>query len=69
VTRVSVDMDTCINSGMCTSLASSVFAMNESARLVLIKVDLDDEVEAEKVRNAVACCPVEAITIEDSRAS
>ena len=63
--KVLVDMDTCIHSGMCTTLAAEVFTMDENARLVISKAQPGDVAEIERVKNAIACCPVEAISMED----
>jgi len=60
--KVVVDMETCIGSGMCTTIAPTVFALDDQGVLVLLKADIpDDSEEAGLVRDACFCCPVEAI--------
>ena len=63
--KVLVDMDTCIHSGMCTTLAADVFTLDQNARMVVSNANPKDAAEIERVRNAIACCPVEAISMQD----
>lgn len=62
---VSVDWDRCIHSGMCTTIAEKVFAMGSDARLVVVTGQIDSSEDIDRVHDAVACCPVEAILIDD----
>lgn len=60
--KVVVDMEMCIGSGMCTTIAPTVFDLDDAGELILLKDEVaDDTDEARLVRDAVACCPVEAI--------
>jgi ferredoxin len=59
---VDVDMKKCICSGMCTTIAPDVFRLDDDGKLVVLRRNLaGDEIGA--VRDAVACCPVEAISL------
>ena len=62
---VSVDWDRCINSGMCTTIAEKVFAMGPDARLMVMTGQVDNSEQLDRVHDAAACCPVEAILIDD----
>jgi len=63
---VIVDMKKCIGSGMCTSIAADVFKLDENGKLVLIKQEITSE-EMEAIRDAVFCCPVEAISLAEGK--
>ena len=64
--RVLVDLRKCIGSGMCTTIATDVFKLDDKGKVVVLKGDVIGQ-EAELVRDSVACCPVDAITIEDEQ--
>ncbi len=55
---VKVNKDLCIGCGLCTSLAPTVFEFDDDGKA---KVVLDD---ADAAAEAVASCPVSAITAE-----
>jgi ferredoxin len=58
--RVRVDTAACISSGMCVSMAPDRFAfdLDQHSRPVSELIDED-----EAVRDAVASCPVQAISV------
>ena len=60
--RVTVDAGLCISSGMCLSTAPGRFQFDRSGHStpVLALIDPDD-----RVRDAAASCPVEAILLTD----
>ena len=59
---VDVDMKKCICSGMCTTIAPGVFRLDDDGKLVVLRRNpFVDEIAA--VKDAVACCPVEAISL------
>jgi ferredoxin len=60
--RVTVDAGLCISSGMCLSTAPGRFQFDKSGHStpVLALIDPDD-----RVRDAAASCPVEAILLTD----
>lgn len=59
--RVVVDHETCITSGMCTSIAPEIFQIDDGKLKILIELSTDEL--QEKAENAVMCCPVEALSI------
>lgn len=61
---VVVDMKKCVGSGMCTTIAPRVFALDENGALVINRSEVTGE-EANAVRDAAACCPVDAISIRN----
>ena len=63
--KITVDWDRCIHSGMCTTIADRAFAMGPDARLVVVREQVDDTEELELVQDAAACCPVEAIVVDE----
>jgi ferredoxin len=61
--RVKVDWDKCVGSGMCLSMAPSVFDLDDDGNLLLLHGDALAEDEVSAVRDAVACCPTEALEL------
>lgn len=61
--RVVVDRDRCVGSGMCTSIAPGVFELDDVGGLVLKRDEVADEADQAAVNDAVACCPVEALSV------
>ena len=61
--KVYVDKNICIGCGLCTSVASSIFALggNGVAEPIIDKIPIDLE---EAVTEASDSCPVGAISIE-----
>lgn len=62
MSKVTVDWDRCIHSGMCTTIAGNVFELGPDARLVVLH-DTVDGADLDSVHDAAACCPAEAITV------
>jgi ferredoxin len=62
--RVAVDMETCIASGMCTKIAPSVFTLDPEGALHVVEAELSAD-HLPRVEDAVACCPVEALSLDD----
>jgi ferredoxin len=60
--RVHVDMEKCIGSGMCTGFAPDVFELDDAGTLRLLAETVPAHAEP-AVGDAVACCPVEAISV------
>jgi ferredoxin len=59
-----VDRGKCIGAGMCTTIAPSLFELdNEGALVVLSEQPATDEERA--LLDAVACCPVSALSTTD----
>lgn len=61
--KATVDQETCIGCGLCTSVCPEVFSMNEEDKAQAISEDIpsDEESTAEDARDG---CPVDAIDIE-----
>jgi ferredoxin len=62
--RVDVDMDRCIGSGMCTTLAPELFELDDDG-VLRVKAHVVPPGSEEGAEEAVACCPAEAIALED----
>ncbi len=62
--RVKVDMSLCIVSGMCTTIVPELFALNSEGQLVLLTDHVSHEMVA-ALDDAVACCPSEAISVDE----
>jgi len=60
--KVEVDFNKCTGLGICESLATEFFEVNDEGDLVLLKEDISDE-ELQAVEEAVAGCPTEALRI------
>lgn len=61
--KAKVDQDTCIGCGLCTSICSEVFEMNDDGKaegITEVTENLKDDAE-----EAASSCPVDAITVED----
>jgi ferredoxin len=61
--RIVVDWDRCTGMGMCESLAPDVFEVDDDGSLILHTEEVSQDQEAE-VREAVAACPTEALSLE-----
>lgn len=58
-----VDKETCIGCGLCPSICSDVFSMNDDdGKAEAITGDISDDLK-DDAEEAAASCPVEAITI------
>ena len=62
--RVVVDRDRCIGSGMCTTIAPALFDMDDDGVLIVIK-EAPAPNEQSSLLDAVACCPVNALSALD----
>lgn len=58
-----VDRDTCIGCGLCPSICSEVFSMDDDGKAVAIDDVVPSEHEDE-TKDAEASCPVNAISTE-----
>ncbi|RBY89744.1 ferredoxin [Blastococcus sp. TF02A-26] len=61
MTRVEVDRDRCISSGVCEHLAPEAFELDDDGVLQLLPAEPDPAVVAEAVR----ACPSGALTLAD----
>ncbi len=61
--KASVDQSICIGCGLCPSICSKVFAMNEEGKSHVIVDEVPTSAEDE-AKEAEVSCPVEAITVE-----
>ncbi len=61
--RIVVDWDRCTGMGMCESLAPDVFEVGDDGSLILHTEEVAADQGAE-VREAVAACPTEALSLE-----
>lgn len=59
--RVLIDTEECIGSGMCVAIAPEVFELEDDIAVVVGSTEGAEEEEA--LRNAAACCPVDAIKL------
>lgn len=57
---VLVDKEKCIGCGSCVAIAPKTFKMDEDNKTEIINPAGDD---AEKIKEAVEACPVDAITL------
>lgn len=62
--KAEVNKNTCIGCGLCTSIASLVFAMDDDGLATTIITDEVPSELNESVQEAASSCPVEAIVIE-----
>lgn len=60
--KVVVDRKKCTGLGICESLASAFFEVDDSGDLLLLKEDIDPD-ELAEIEEAVAACPTEALRI------
>lgn len=58
-----VDEETCIGCGLCPSICSEVFSMNDDGKAVAID-DLVPSENEDETKDAESSCPVNAISIE-----
>ena len=63
MSRVQVDRERCVGSGVCESLAPEVFEVDDDGALVVHKPEPADE-ELDDVRDAVQQCPARALALE-----
>jgi ferredoxin len=63
--KVCVDKDVCISSAMCVALAPDRFVLDEQQRSGPAEAEIDPD---ERVRDAAASCPSQAIGLVDADA-
>lgn len=63
--RIVVDWDKCTGMGMCESLAPDVFEVDDDGSLIL-HAETVPEGQEQDVREAVASCPTEALSLDES---
>lgn len=56
-----VDPDICIGCGLCTSIASEVYHMNDDEKAEALAGDVPED-EVDNAKNAIEECPVSAIS-------
>jgi ferredoxin len=61
--RVIVDFDLCMSNGLCEEIAPKVFRLGDDGSLEILNERPGDELAA-AVREAVAACPTQAISVE-----
>jgi ferredoxin len=66
VVYVNVDMGKCVSSGTCTTIAPGIFKLDEEGKLVVMKSEVYS-VDIEAAKDAIACCPVEAISLQHTK--
>ena len=59
--KVVVDWDRCIGSGMCTTIAPALFDLDDDGGMIVVK-DTPGPDEEKSLLDAVACCPVNALS-------
>ncbi|MEI5999394.1 ferredoxin [Paraburkholderia bengalensis] len=67
--KIEVDMNKCVCAGMCISLAPTLFDLDGNARLIVIKSECTTPKEVKEAEDAIACCPVEAIRLNETACS
>lgn len=60
--KVRVDENKCIGCGICESMSSELFEMNDEGKAQAIKPDVSEELEDDAM-DAQSSCPVNAIKI------
>ena len=63
--RVEVDWDRCIGSGMCTTIAPALFDLDDDGAMIVVK-DTPGPDEERSLQDAVACCPVNALSTAEA---
>ena len=61
--KAHVDKDICIGCGLCPSICSEVFEMDDDGKAVAYQPDVPGHCE-DDAEEAAASCPVEAISVE-----
>ena len=64
MSRVQVDRERCVGSGVCESLAPEVFELDDDGVLQLHREEPADD-ELDDVRDAVQSCPARALVLTE----
>ena len=64
MSRVQVDRDRCVGSGVCESLAPEVFEVDDDGALVVHRPE-PDAAQLDDVRDAVQQCPARALALAE----
>ena len=64
MSRIDVDRDRCVGSGMCEALAPTVFEVDDGGFLALLRPEPAED-DVPDVRNAVLACPTRALALAD----
>ena len=64
MSRVEVDRDRCVGSGVCESLAPAVFELDDDGVLVIHSSE-PDEGQLDAVHDAVQSCPTRALSLTE----
>lgn len=62
--KVTVDTAACEANAVCAGLVPEVFSVDDSDELTILAGDVPPEL-ADRVRNAVRCCPKMALLLEE----
>jgi ferredoxin len=62
--RIVVDMVKCESNGLCVAQAPDHFELTDDDELI-VRADVVDPDQFDKVRSAARMCPKQAITVED----
>lgn len=63
--RIRVDIEACIGAGQCVLAAESVFDQRDDDGIVVVLQAEPPDEESGAVRQAVALCPAQAISIDE----
>lgn len=61
--RAFVDKNTCIGCGLCPSICSDIFEMDDDGLAIAKEIDIEDSL-IDSAKEAEDSCPVGAITVE-----
>jgi ferredoxin len=64
VSRIDVDRDRCVGSGMCEALAPTVFEVDDDGVLAVLRPEPAED-DVPDVRDAVLACPTRALALAD----
>lgn len=63
--RISADTERCVGAGQCVLTEPSVFDQNDEDGTVVLRTETVDGAVADAVREAVALCPSQALSLVD----
>ena len=64
MSRIDVDRDRCVGSGMCEALAPTVFEVDDDGVLAVLRPQPPED-DVPDVRTAVRACPTRALALAD----